>query len=1674
MPPPYTQVQNVDIRNQGRGVHEREISGLEKLRGQLPRDWYGFTNLELTIGPGQSREIDIVMVIEDRILLVDLKHWNGRITAEDGRWFNDDLDMGPSPVEKIRSSARKVAEILKAHLRDRAKAPGGVRLNYPFVQGLVLQTGRGTLNEIAENERANAFVIDDFIRFIVDPKLRRTRLSEAFTDPYNPLTTKDSRWRFILERFFNASGGHFRPGQRRYGSYRATSDYPTFTHRSKVFIEFDVEDENAGRAAGLLRRWDFSKADGRFQTENGRQEIAGREKTVIAYLNDRSPTAEAQILQPKAEDIERSVGYWEVFDKRRRLKRLSDFVLTESRHISTGNRIELARQLLASVKVLHDLDAAHLDIGQHSVWLEAPSTVRLSHLLAARFPEFKTLGESRYRFLSTVDSPEDVLGEASDPKRKDSFLLGVAIHQLIFDRPPAQRQPGDPPEWDETVDPTGLFRHLHPWFATALAWAPQSRFADAAAMLLSFNEATSDAPSSKAVLEGLERFRHWTTQRQIYSNLPSLKDIKSDDRVDIWLSKYEGRDVIVKMWKREAWGDQQSEAPRLLAFLEKAEAIRQSPPPACATIRKVCWIPDAVVILQDFVTGETLEEALLNAEAFETPGSALGFVKALAERVTALHQSGLAHGDLKPSNIMMDGGPTFEPTIIDLLDLTAAADGELVTTAYAPPMGGDRFARDRFAVTKIAEEVLSARGPAEVSAASIALAIETCRTGPPTNATLLPLIEVLNLLLTAPQEPEPPTILISVKGAQTGTLHSDEGYFGFRMHPERPILLVRGASEEIGLHLDDRHQPIAGWRSEIEQRRISTISRFEFATIKMKIEVKSSTANDFAELLPILNEPTFRAALKARPLHGELPSGSAEDAVEDKVPEGDDAEDMIAEAVLAEPPDTSVDVPTLWRSLMAAEENLSTEGITLGDSSYRTDRRRHVAPFELEEGTFDFNREDFVFVERLDRKSNWRDLGLLDVTAATPSFVVIDASRRFPHARGALIAEGSRLRFRSHWETISRTRRGAATDRMLSRQSTIRDLIDLFDARKDREPSSIDVKESAADFKKMYSLNDVQAQAFKELVSLRPLGLLQGPPGTGKTYFIGAFIHYALTSGLAKNVLLASQAHEAVNNAAEAVLKLFDPSAGRPSIVRVGQEGSVSERLLPYHSWRVETEFKDRFNSNLKERLRVIGNSLGLPMSLCDELIYLEQTIRPVCERIESLKDEDATSMKERMSGLMQTLATMLGKIGISLAADLAEGEDDILERVVADVMKAHNSSNADSVARFRAAAQIARDFIGAVSTQERSFETFLAGTRQIVAGTCVGLGRSSLGLTSTPFDLVVVDEAARCTASELAVPIQSGRWIVLVGDQAQLEPQHKKEIVDTVARQAKISRKEIKRSDFERVFASKYGVTSGRQLTQQYRMLSPIGRIVSKAFYPKALSHERTVPEVDIDSLPASLASIVTWISTDLAGERGRQKRDPLGTPSLVNSLEVGVIIDLLKSWDSHVPFRTYIERSDIRRPPIGVICMYAAQRDLLRNKMRVSGLSDAMKSSIVIGTVDSYQGKENLIVILSLVRNNDEGPKEAGRDTIRQGFMARPNRVNVAFSRAMDRLVVVGARNGWPSGGPMHRVAVAFNQELHPKTDSQEPDPRNACLIENAGIGQESLDNGGDVNQSRKKRKS
>jgi hypothetical protein len=426
----------------------------------------------------------------------------------------------------------------------------------------------------------------------------------------DPLT--GAVWKDRLFKFFNVKAGPFKPGRSRYDRYVATSDQAAFQHPNDIYREYEAQEENTPQNLGTLRLWNFANCkDGRFQTEEGRAEIAGREGKVFYYLRDRNEDCENWLLVPKAADPNQSVSYWEVYDRRRRLKRLRDFISSEGDNLSAHDRIELARQMLARVAALHASEAAHLDLGSHSVWLEAPSTVRISHLLAAKFPEVASLGKARYEFLSTVTAPEDVLGDDFSAKVKDVFLTAVAAHEILFGRAPDGSSPGNPPDWNASVDGDRTFEPLHHWFENALETDAARRFPDAVAALEAFNAATASRPTQKEVIEGLERFRgSIRSQRQLFGTYPAVEEIASSDIAEIWRSEQDGSPVKVKMWKRQAWGDQSREGPRILDFLNRALDLKLSPPSGCATIKDVLWLGDAIVLVQDWIGGETLASSL--------------------------------------------------------------------------------------------------------------------------------------------------------------------------------------------------------------------------------------------------------------------------------------------------------------------------------------------------------------------------------------------------------------------------------------------------------------------------------------------------------------------------------------------------------------------------------------------------------------------------------------------------------------------------------------------------------------------------------------------------------------------------------------------------------------------------------------------------------------------------------------------------------------------------------------------------------------------------------------------------------------------------------------------------------------------------------------------------------
>lgn len=207
-------------------------------------------------------------MIEDRIVIADLKDWRGVIRSDGRNWYHNDRVEESSPVKKIDENARVLSGELNGYLRALAARSGSSeRIPAPFIQGFVILTNTCRI-DLTDGEERFVFRLDEFCRALAssDKRERYKLLGDPpWIDKKEPLTGRDSAWRDRLAGFFRAAE-RFRPQEILYADHRVCSE-ATFRRRDGLYEEFDVEEATGSRAPGLLRLWNFQKAPARYLAE---------------------------------------------------------------------------------------------------------------------------------------------------------------------------------------------------------------------------------------------------------------------------------------------------------------------------------------------------------------------------------------------------------------------------------------------------------------------------------------------------------------------------------------------------------------------------------------------------------------------------------------------------------------------------------------------------------------------------------------------------------------------------------------------------------------------------------------------------------------------------------------------------------------------------------------------------------------------------------------------------------------------------------------------------------------------------------------------------------------------------------------------------------------------------------------------------------------------------------------------------------------------------------------------------------------------------------------------------------------------------------------------------------------------------------------------------------------
>lgn len=285
-----------------------------------------------------------------------------------------------------------------------------------------------------------------------------------------------------------------------------------------------------------------------------------------------------------------------------------------------------------------------------------------------------------------------------------------------------------------------------------------------------------------------------------------------------------------------------------------------------------------------------------------------------------------------------------------------------------------------------------------------------------------------------------------------------------------------------------------------------------------------------------------------------------------------------------------------------------------------------------------------------------------------------------------------------------------------------------------------------------------------------------------------------------------------------------------------------------------------------------------------------------------------------------------------------------------------------------------------------------------VQASTCQQTMETGRGVNNEPFDLVIVDEAARANPSDLFIPLCLGRKIVLVGDQRQLphmlDPDTLKELGKNTSEETMSF---YRKSLFERLFEIfeendhvHFGTKHTCSLTDQYRMISDISDFVrDKIYLPKVNLKCKTQRQAY--DIPYYSSKALVWINA------GKEYGNESKTQSKFRDCETDIVISNLK--------RIFASKVDVCS--IGVITFYAEQRDRILRKLDSVGFTLDERNMIEVGTIDAFQGKEFDAVLFTCSRCNDL-PVENLQSKV--GFLDDDNRMCVALSRARNLLIGIG----------------------------------------------------------------
>lgn len=283
----------------------------------------------------------------------------------------------------------------------------------------------------------------------------------------------------------------------------------------------------------------------------------------------------------------------------------------------------------------------------------------------------------------------------------------------------------------------------------------------------------------------------------------------------------------------------------------------------------------------------------------------------------------------------------------------------------------------------------------------------------------------------------------------------------------------------------------------------------------------------------------------------------------------------------------------------------------------------------------------------------------------------------------------------------------------------------------------------------------------------------------------------------------------------------------------------------------------------------------------------------------------------------------------------------------------------------------------------------------------CTLVGSASRLLVGQRFGTLFIDEAAQALEAACWIAIRKAERVIFAGDHCQLPP---------TVKCLEALRGGLGNTLMQCIVEQKPETVSLLQV--QYRMNDEIMRFSSEWFYHGML---QSAPEVKYRGI-LDFDIPIEWINTETMDCNEEFIGENYGR---INKPEAELSVGQLKDYVNRIGKDRFLEE----RIDVGLISPYKAQVQYLRQLIKRDTFFKPFRSLITVNTVDGFQGQERDVIIISLVRANEEG---------QIGFLNDLRRMNVAITRARMKLIILGDASTLTHHA-FYRKLYAYIEQLH-----------------------------------------